>query len=189
MQKTQLTYLTGKCLASMPGGADDFFNQTLIYVCAHSNDGAMGFIINKKIKEFSFADLAFQLPISPLKDMHSISLYRGGPLEKIRGFVLHSTEYVKKDTMLINEDVAISSSIDIISDIAFGIGPKENLIALGYTSWAPQQLENEIKNNSWLIITPDTELVFKTKDEEKWQKAIEESGIDINRLSLSSGNA
>lgn len=189
MQKKQSPYLAGKCLVSMPGLADDFFSRTLIYICAHSPDGAMGFVINKKIKEFSFADLAIQLPIMPVQNIEPIALHRGGPLEKVRGFVLHSTEYVKQDTQIISEDVAISSSIDIISDIAFGIGPKDNLIALGYTSWGPQQLENEIKRNDWLIVTPNTELVFRTKDEEKWQKAIEECGIDINRLSNTYGNA
>ena len=90
---------------------------------------------------------------------------------------------------VINKDIAISSSIDIISDIAYGIGPKENLIALGYSSWAPQQLENEIKSNSWLVLQPDNELIFHTKDEEKWQKAIDELGIDISRLSTNSGHA
>ena len=107
----------------------------------------------------------------------------------MRGFVLHSTDYIKPDTVVIDDKIAISSSIDIITDIAFGTGPKENLIALGYASWAPQQLENEIVNNSWLVANPTPELVFRTKDEEKWQKAIESLGIDLTRLIAKAGHA
>ena len=109
--------------------------------------------------------------------------------KKVRGFVLHSTDYIKPDTVVIDDKMAISSSIDVITDIAFGIGPKENLIALGYASWAPQQLENEIRNNSWLVADPTPELVFRTKDEEKWQKAIESLGIDLAHLSSRVGHA
>ena len=182
-------FLTGKCLVAMPNMTDEHFAQTLIYICSHSTEGAMGFIVNKKIKEFSFADLATQLPVTPIHPIMPIDLHAGGPLEKIRGFVLHSTDYIKNDTVVIDKNIAISSSIDILTDIAFGIGPKDNLIALGYSSWTANQLENEIKNNNWLITTPDTELVFRTKDEDKWQKAMDEIGIDINRLSYTPGHA
>ncbi|MBO5442314.1 MAG: YqgE/AlgH family protein [Alphaproteobacteria bacterium] len=182
-------YLTGKCLAAMPNMDDERFANSLIYICSHTKDGAMGFVVNKKIKEFSFADLANQLPISTLKPIEPIDLHQGGPLEKIRGFVLHSTDYIKSDTIVIDESIAVSSSIDIITDIAFGNGPRENLIALGYASWAPQQLEKEIINNSWLVTTPTPELVFRTKDEEKWQKAIDSLGFDINYLSSKAGRA
>lgn len=182
-------FLTGKCLVAMPNILDERFSQSLIYICSHNQEGAMGFIVNKKIKEFSFTDLATQLPITPLQPIAPIDLHHGGPLEKIRGFVLHTTDYIKNDTLVINDQIALSSSIDIITDIAFGIGPKDNLIALGYSSWSAKQLENEIKNNNWLVITPNTELVFRTKDEDKWQKAIDEIGIDINRLSYTTGHA
>lgn len=182
-------YLVGKCLISVPGMADDRFANTLVYICAHSAQGAMGFVINKKIKEFSFTDLAVQLPITHFENLQSIDLHQGGPLEKVRGFVLHSTDYIKEDTLVIDEHVAISSSIDILTDIAAGIGPKENLIALGYASWAPQQLEEEILHNFWMITGSSPELVFRTKDEEKWEKALEELGVDINRLSAISGHA
>ena len=137
-------YLTGKCLVSMPNMDDERFAGTLIYICSHSKEGAMGFVVNKKIKEFSFADLANQLPINTIHPIEPIDLHQGGPLEKVRGFVLHSTDYIKPDTVVIDDKIAVSSSIDIITDIAFGTGPKENLIALGYASWAPNQLEQEI---------------------------------------------
>ena len=182
-------YLTGKCLVSMPNMDDERFAGTLIYICSHSKEGAMGFVVNKKIKEFSFADLANQLPINTIHPIEPIDLHQGGPLEKVRGFVLHSTDYIKPDTVVIDDKIAVSSSIDIITDIAFGTGPKESLIALGYASWAPQQLENEIVNNSWLVANPTPELVFRTKDEEKWQKAIESLGIDLTRLIAKAGHA
>lgn len=148
-----------------------------------------GFRCEQKIKEFSFADLANQLPINTIHPIEPIDLHQGGPLEKVRGFVLHSTDYIKPDTVVIDDKIAVSSSIDIITDIAFGTGPKENLIALGYASWAPQQLESEIVNNSWLVANPTPELVFRTKDEEKWQKAIESLGIDLSRLVAKAGHA
>lgn len=182
-------YLTGKCLISMPNMDDERFADTLIYICSHSKEGAMGFVVNKKIKEFSFADLANQLPINTINPIEPIDLHQGGPLEKVRGFVIHSTDYIKADTIVIDDKIAISSSIDVITDIAFGIGPRENLIALGYASWAPQQLEQEIANNTWLVASPSAELFFRTKDEEKWLKAIESLGIDINRLATRAGHA
>lgn len=182
-------FLTGKCLVAMPNMGDERFDNSLIYICSHSENGAMGFVVNKKIKEFSFTDLANQLPIANISPVVPIDLHQGGPLEKVRGFVLHSTDYVKEDTVVIDDDIAVSSSIDIITDIAFGIGPKDNLIALGYASWAPNQLEQEIINNAWMVVKPTPELVFRTKDEDKWQKAMSDLGIDIARLSAVCGRA
>ncbi len=175
-------YLTGKCLISMPGIADERFDKALIYICSHNKDGAMGFVVNKKIKEFSFTDLANQLPIRTIKPIAPMDLYQGGPLEKVRGFVLHSVDYLKGDSIVIDKNIAISSSIDILADIAFGNGPKDNLIALGYASWQPNQLEQEIINNVWMVAPSSPELVFRTKDEDKWQKAMDTIGIDISRL-------
>ena len=100
-----------------------------------------------------------------------------------------TSEYVKDDTVLVNDNIAISSSLDVITDIAFGLGPKENLIALGYASWAPNQLEQEIINNNWLVVNPTPELVFRTKDEEKWKKAIDSLGFDVMHLSRTMGRA
>lgn len=182
-------YLTGKCLISTPCLADERFNRSLIYICSHTKDGAMGFVVNKKIKEFSFSDLASQLPISTKKPIAPIDLHQGGPMEKVRGFVIHSTDYMKGDTILIDDKIAISSSIDILTDIAFGTGPKNNLIALGYASWGPQQLEQEIIANDWLVTDSSPELVFKTKDEDKWQTAVDSLGIDFNRLCSRTGRA
>lgn len=181
--------LTGKCLISSPYLEDEHFARSVVYICSHSHEGAMGFIVNKKIEEFSFADLAGQIPLSHGIPPLRIDLHQGGPLERIRGFVLHSTDYVKPDTVVIDNDIAVSSSIDIINDIAYGSGPKDNIIALGYSSWKPQQLEQEIMNNDWLISESVPELLFRTKDEEKWEKALNSIGIDASNLSNFSGRA
>lgn len=189
MEKDDTHYLGGKFLISTPAMQDEQFEKAVIYVCSHNKDGAMGFIVNKKIKEFSFNDLAVQLPITFSRPMSPIDLYLGGPLDKIRGFVLHSTDYLRSDSIEPGGGIAISSSIDVLTDIAFGTGPKENLIALGYANWAPQQLEQEIINNCWLVAPATPELVFRTKDEDKWRKALDSLGIDPARLSSISGCA
>lgn len=189
MTVSKENYLTGKCLVSMPNMQDERFADTLIYICSHSKDGAMGFVVNKKIKEFSFADLANQLPINTLRPIEAIDLHQGGPLEKCAALCCTPPIMSKKTLSSLTTKIAVSSSIDIITDIAFGTGPKDNLIALGYASWAPQQLEKEIINNTWLVTNPTPELVFRTKDEEKWQKAIDSLGIDLNRLCARQGHA
>ena len=134
MEKGNSEYLVGKCLVSSPLIEGEPFARSVVYICSHTKDGAMGFIVNKKIKEFSFADLAMQLPIDFSKPISPIDLYQGGPLDKVRGFVLHSTDYQREDSLELGGGIAISSSIDILTDIAFGKGPKENLIALGYAN-------------------------------------------------------
>ncbi len=189
MFELNTTNLTGKCLISSPFMEDEHFNKTVVYICSHTKDGAIGFIINKKLENISFDDLAAQLPIEHYAGSCPVALHNGGPSEKIRGFVLHSTDYIKSDTVIIDRQIAVSSSIDIITDIAFGTGPKDNLIALGYAGWGPGQLEKEIMNNSWIITTPETELVFRTKDEEKWEAALHKTGISVDQLSFYSGRA
>ncbi len=180
---------TGKCLVSAPWIEDEYFMKTLIFICSHNQNGTVGFMFNHKLKEFSFSDLAFSLPIDPKKITHFTGLYQGGPVEKIRGFILHSPEYCREDTVIVKDHFAISSSIDTLSDIALGVGPKENLVALGYVAWGPNQLEKEIINNDWFVTEPTTELVFRTKDDEKWQKAIDEAGIDLGRIISTTGHS
>ncbi len=189
MGTSDLNNLTGCCLISTPALQDEPFEKSVIYICSHGKHGAMGFVVNKKIKEFSFSDLALQLPINFSRMTASLDLYRGGPLDKVRGFVLHSTDYVNSDSITPGGGVAISASIDILTDIAYGNGPKDNLIALGYANWAPNQLEQEIINNMWLVVPASPELVFHTKDEEKWNCALDNLGVDITRFCTTFGRA
>ena len=182
-------YLVGKCLVAMPGLDDERFEKSVIYLCAHSQDGAMGFIVNRQIKEFYFSDLVSQFNIGNITPEAPIILHRGGPLEQIRGFVLHSLDYKREGTISIDDKFAVSSSIAVLNDIAFGTGPTFNLIALGYSSWSPKQLEEEIINNYWLVSNATPELLFKTADDDKWQRAIDEFKFDVKDICRHTGRA
>ena len=182
-------YLVGKCLVAMPGLEDERFEKSVVYICAHNQDGAMGFVVNRQIKEFYFSDLVSQFNIGNITPVAPLILHKGGPLEQIRGFVLHSLDYKKEGTIEVDDKFAVSSSIAVLNDIAFGQGPVFNLIALGYSSWNAQQLENEIINNYWLVSEATPELLFKTPDDDKWQKAIDELGFDVNEICRRTGRA
>jgi len=189
MALTDEKFLTGKFLISLPKLDDECFRQSVVYLCSHGKEGAMGFVVNKKLKDFSFADLAVPLPFSQSLNLEELFLYQGGPVEKIRGFVLHSAEYKKPGTYQVSDQIAVSSNLDVLKDIAYGIGPHENLVALGYSAWAPNQLEREILDNDWLITEASNELLFHTPDELKWQRAMDETRIDLTRLMLTTGHA
>ena len=189
MNNNKTDFLKGQCLVASPCMNDERFQNTVIYVCEHSKDGAMGFVINQRITEFSFMDLAMQLPINFGTRLPPISLYQGGPVDKVRGFVLHSTDYSRGDCIQTGGGIAISASIDILSDIAKGCGPQQKIIALGYASWEPWQLEKELIASDWLVVPATSELVFQTKDEDKWTQALKSLNIEPVCLSRFSGRA
>lgn len=173
--------LMGKFLVAMPNLNDSgVFERSVVYVCSHTNRGAMGLIINKPLEKYTFSDLTMQLPLKNYERLNEVSIYTGGPLEQVRGMVLHSTDYMREGTVEIADGIAVSSTNEIIADIAFDKGPDDKLVALGYSFWQPKQLESEIYNNNWLVIDADRELLFRTKDAEKWQRAIDESGIRLD---------
>ena len=175
--------LTGKFLVALPSlNESDCFARAVVYVCSHGKSGAMGLIINKRMDKFSFSDLVFQLPVKNETIIDEINLYTGGPLEQVRGMVLHSDDYMKNGTIVVNKGIAISSTTEIISDIAYGQGPKDKLIALGYSFWQPRQLEAEIYANNWLVIDADKEIIFATEDDLKWQRALDETHINLDRF-------
>lgn len=173
--------LMGKFLIATPMlRDDDIFSRSVVYICSHTNRGAMGLIINKPLENYTFSDLTLQLPLKRYEKLNEVSLYTGGPLERVRGMVLHSTDYMKDGTVEIADGIAVSSTNEIIADIAFDKGPDDKLVALGYSFWQPKQLEAEIYNNDWLVIDADKELLFRTKDADKWQRAIDETGIRMD---------
>lgn len=176
------TYLGGKILISSPKMEDDVFAESVVYLCSHDREGAMGFVVNKKLKDFSFSDLAVPLDIAPPRSLDNMFLYQGGPIEKVRGFVLHSAEYYKPGTYQIDQKISVSSSMEVLKDIAYGIGPVENLVALGYCIWAPAQLEKEIINNDWFVTDASNALLFHTSDSDKWQLAMDQTHIDLSRF-------
>ena len=177
MNKIDINNLTGKCLVAVPNSEGEFA-QSVIYICSHGKDGAMGFIVNHRLKEFSFSDLAIELPFSFQNVGLPISLYQGGPLDRTKGFILHSDEYQLPDSINTGGGIAVSSSLEVLKDIASGKGPKQRIIALGYAGWAPKQLEKEILNNRWLIIDANQELVLGAQDTSKWKHALLSLGID-----------
>ena len=187
---TSTPFLDGKLLIAMPGMGDPRFDKAVIFMCAHSSEGAMGLIINKPAPALKFDDLMTQLGIDWDGDLPSPPVHHGGPVEHGRGFVLHSTDYDSEgSSMKIGDDFGMTATLDILTDIALGKGPKRALLALGYTGWAPGQLEAELQANGWLIADVNAELVFAVKDEAKWLGAIEGLGIDPRMLSAEGGRA
>ena len=182
-------YLAGQLLIAMPQMMDPRFQRTVIYMCAHSSDGAMGLVINKPMESLSFPDLLQQLEIEPKGAGGSMPIYFGGPVETGRGFVLHSADYVEDATLVIGGNVALTANIDIVRAIAAGRGPNRKLLALGYAGWGPGQLDQEIQANGWLNVPADDEIVFGADNPAKWSAALGKLGVDIEKLSGFAGRA
>lgn len=184
------SYLAGQLLVAMPGMMDPRFAKTVIYMCAHNADGAMGLVVNKLIESLSFPDLLAQLGIESVGIGDQIKIHFGGPVESSRGFVLHSPDYRRDATLVVDEQVALTATVDILKAIAIGSGPRRSLLALGYAGWGPGQLDDEIKANGWLHVAADNDLVFGGGNvEDKWDQAMAKLGIDPRMLSDSAGHA
>jgi len=182
-------YLTGQLIIAMPKMSDPRFSKTVIYMCAHNSEGAMGLIINKLVDELTFSDLLKQLEIKPALPKSPLNVFLGGPVEQARGFVLHSTEYLQDATLRVSDTVGLTATIDVLRDIAEGNGPKDKILMLGYTGWAPGQLDLEIMENGWLHVEADDALVFGDQSTNKWEMAIKKIGINPQMLSDKSGHA
>ena len=182
-------YLTGQLLVAMPGLSDPRFARTVIYMCAHNADGAMGLVLNRTIESLTFPDLLSQLGIEGAGAGAPIRIHFGGPVESGRGFVLHSADNVQDATMVVDTRVALTATIDILKAIAQGGGPKQKLLALGYAGWGAGQLDAEILANGWLNVPADEELVFGADLDGKWMKAMGKIGIDPRMLAESAGHA
>jgi len=190
-------YLEGQCLIAMPGMGDQRFTRAVVFLCAHSAEGAMGIIVNKPAKNVSFVDLLTQLGI--IDEDNAIRLpetakrvpvHNGGPVETGRGFVLHTPDFVLKEaTLVTGNDICLTATVEILRAIANGSGPSQALLALGYAGWAPGQLEHEITNNGWLHCEADHGLLFDPDIEAKYERAIGKLGIDPVLLSSAAGHA
>ena len=181
--------LTGQLLIAMPGIIDERFDKTLIYICEHSDEGAMGLVVNREITSLSFINLLKQLNIDAKSDLEGVQLRFGGPVETGRGFVLHSNDYYQDGTFIVNDTTSLTASKDIIQDVALGNGPKRFLLTLGYSGWGPGQLDREFRFNGWLNVDPDEELVFGQNLSLKWKKSLSKLGINSDMLSVTSGRA
>ena len=182
-------YLAGQMLIAMPQMRDARFSRSVVYLCAHTKEGAMGLVINRMFNGLSFPDLLEQLNIEPTPLCDPIKIHFGGPVEAGRGFVLHSTDYVQETTLVVNDTVGLTATIDVLKAIANGEGPTRSLLALGYAGWGAGQLDNEIRDNAWLSVEADEDLLFGTELDHKWEKAIAKIGVDFSMLSGEAGHA
>jgi len=182
-------YLTGQFLIAMPGMPDPRFARTVIFMCAHSADGAMGLVINKPMPSISFPELLAQLEIDAQEDVSQCRVQLGGPVEAGRGFVLHSTDFVREGTMVVDERIALTATVDILKAIAGGDGPRDHLLTLGYAGWGPGQLDAEIQANGWLSMRADYDILFDADLSTKWERSIAKLGISPSMLSGEAGHA
>jgi len=182
-------YLEGHLLIAMPSMRDSRFARAVIYICAHNADGAMGLVANKLLGSTTFPDLMEQLGLADTELQRDIRVHFGGPVEDSRGFVLHGTDYQRDGTMVMDNGIAMTATIDILREIAAGGGPQRNILALGYAGWGPGQLESEIRDNAWLHVAPDTQLLFGDDIDSMWERAVAKIGIDVSMLSGVAGRA
>lgn len=184
------TNLTGQLLIAMPMMGDDRFAQSVIYLCAHSKEGAMGFIVNKPSPDIRFANLLDQLEIEVGPNLRKIRVHIGGPVERARGFILHSPDYTSDGgTMQVNDQFSMTATMDVIAQMAQGGGPSKALMALGYAGWGPGQLEGEIAQNGWLTCDADLDIVYGRANDHKWTAALKSIGVDPLMLSETAGRA
>ncbi|HJM92230.1 MAG: YqgE/AlgH family protein [Alphaproteobacteria bacterium] len=182
-------YMTGQLLIAMPTMSDPRFERTVIYMCAHSADGAMGLVVNKQADEIDFPELLNQLEIETEGVKDPIPVLVGGPVETGRGFVLHSLDYRQDSTLEVSDEVGLTATVDILRSIAEGEGPAHSLLTLGYAGWSAGQLDDEIQANGWLNVTADVSLLFDGALGEKWDRAVRKVGIDPSFLSADAGHA
>jgi putative transcriptional regulator len=200
LQKSASTargYLDGQMLIATPTMQDERFARSVIYICAHSSEGAMGIVVNQPAPHISFKDLLVKLDVIPAADLielpgraGGVKVLKGGPVETERGFVLHSADFfIENSTLPIDEGVCLTATLDILKAIARGNGPASAILALGYAGWAPGQLENELHHNGWLHWSADPELIFGTDVGAKYDRALKKIGIQPGMLSSEVGHA
>ncbi len=181
--------LAGQLLVAMPQMADSRFERSVIYMCAHSKDGALGLVVNRPFKKITFPALLDQLDIERGPDARPIRVLAGGPVEEGRGFVLHSDDYVRDDTLKVEGGFALTATIEILKALAKGEGPERSVLALGYSGWGPGQLEREITENGWLNVPADPSIVFDAVLDTKWERALAKLRLTPSTLSGTAGHA
>src|ERR1051325_1211850 len=190
-------FLDGQMLIASPGMQDERFSRSLIYMCAHSSEGAMGIVVNQPAPHISFPDLLVKLDVIPKAEKiqlppgaGDVTVLKGGPVETERGFVLHSADFfIENSTLPIDEGICLTATLDILKAIARGDGPQSAVLALGYAGWSPGQLENEIQHNGWLHCAADSELIFGSDIDSKYEKALRKIGVGLGQLSNEAGHA
>lgn len=182
-------WLTGQILIAMPAMLDPRFEKTIVLMCSHGPEGAMGLVLNRMFGELDFAGLLSQFNLQMTPGVAELPVFYGGPVEPVRGFVLHSADYKADSTTVITPSIHLTATVEILSNLAKGEGPERALLVLGYAGWAPGQLEAEIQNNGWLTAPADENLVFDREVETKWNRALGKIGVSPMMLSADFGHA
>jgi putative transcriptional regulator len=182
-------FLTGQLLIAMPAMTDPRFSQSVIYVCAHTPEGAMGLVVNRPVVKPTFEDLLQQLKVTPHPPARQIRLCAGGPVENARGFVLHTVDWTGEGSLRVDDSHALTASLDVLQVIAEGGGPRECVLALGYAGWGPGQLDKEMQQNAWLTSPADEMLLFGSDHDAKWTRAFAKLNLDPLQLSDAFGHA
>ena len=180
-------YLTGQLLVATPLVDSGCFEKSVVYIFAHSDEGAMGLIVNQPLETVTLDQITEN--VQPHLPNKLVQIYHGGPVEQARGFVLHSHDYQKDFTLSVHKDICVTASSAILDDIAHGIGPRQNALIVGYAGWGPGQIEQEIEQNSWIHVPATPELLFETDDAFKWATASKSLGVDMNFYSTMVGHA
>jgi len=183
--------LKGQLLVAMPGMQDHRFERTVILICSHSDKGSMGFILNQPVASPKFDEILDELKIADQERHHgeTVPVFRGGPVEKGRGFVLHSLEYTTKASTRIHDLAGITATIDALKQLVSEKPPQHSIMLLGYAGWSAGQLEVEIGQNGWLTVPATPEIIFETNHSNKYRAALASLGISEELLSANSGNA
>ena len=183
-------FLVGKLLVAMPGMSDEQFEKSAIFMCTHDEKGAMGLIVNENIPNIDFDQLLSKLKIEQKDEVHiTVPVLRGGPLDESRGFVLHGHDFKRKDTIHVDDRFGVTCTIDALKAIAGGTGPHDAILMLGYSGWDAGQLEEELKENSWIIVEADRDILFNTKPADVWRKALAKIGVNPDMVSHTAGHA
>lgn len=193
MSNESETNLSGKLFLAMPGMGDPRFHKAVILVCAHDRNGAMGLVINHMLPGIDLENLLKQLNI-PLPEggsspVSGVAVMSGGPVENVRGFIVHTPEFHQQDTVRINDQISVTGTVDALRAVASGEGPQQMIFVLGYAGWGPGQLDQELQDNAWLVFDAAPEIIFETEPDQKWDEVIRRMGIDPGMLSNVSGRA
>lgn len=178
-------------IIAMPSLDDSLFNRSVVYICEHNRDGAMGIIINKPINDLNVQTVLSKLDITPYKSCAELEqpVFIGGPLAEEQGFILHSPQQGFSSSIAISDELMITTSLDVLKSIGSPEQPKDLLLSLGYASWGDMQLEYEIAQNDWLVADVNTDIIFSQPIDERWYLAAKSIGININTISTQMGKA
>lgn len=181
--------LAGQLLIAMPQMEDTRFRRTVVYLCAHDGEGAMGLVVNRLHGSLTLAALlgTLQIPAAGLAGASPVHV--GGPVDAARGFVLHSDDYMEEESRKVGDGLALTATLGILHAIGRGAGPRRRFLALGYSGWGPGQLDRELQQNGWLHVPADEALLFDGDLESKWQRALAKLGVDLSMLSSAAGHA